>query len=169
MAEVTWFGSTGRRRLALVLAGAGIAAAGCGGEERLSRAKFEDRLAGIERREGARFERLAQRAASVEEDQPLRDDLRQAMTAVAEGHRRAADELVRLSPPEEAQAATDELVEALRKRAASFEEAARKQRITLRELEQDRSITEAGESVDRARERLRTQGFLRAQDDHSQP
>lgn len=169
MAKEPWIRWTGWRRLALALAGASIAAAGCGGEERLSRAEFKDRLGSIERRESARFERLAQRAARVEEDQPLPDDLKQAMTELAEGNRRAADELDRLNPPEDARAATDELIKALRERAEGFGQAARKQRTTLHELEQDGSITRAGEAIDRARERLRKQGFSPEESDHSQP
>lgn len=152
---------TGWRWLSLLLATAALGAvAGCGGDERLSRQEFGDRLQSIKQRESARFERLAQRAMRLEPNQPLPDDVKQAMRDVAGGNRRAADELDELNPPEDAENATRSLIEALRERAEGFEQATREERITLRELEEKGSITQAGEKIDRAFERLRQEGFL---------
>jgi hypothetical protein len=50
--------------------------------------------------------------------------------------------------------------------ASGFEQAARKHRTTLRELERGRSTTEAGERIDRAFEQLREDGFLTISPDH---
>jgi hypothetical protein len=156
-----WIRSTGRRWLPLLLAAASLGAlAGCGGEERLSREEFGDRLQSIKQRESARFERLAQRVMRLEPNQPLPDDVKQAMRDVAGGNRRAAGELDELKPPEDAEEETRSLIEALRERADGFEQAARKEQITLRELEEEPTITRAGERIDRAFERLGKEGFL---------
>lgn len=162
MTRETWIGAAGRRWLALVLAAASIGVlAACGGEERLSREEFSDRLQSIDRRESERFERLAEQAMRLKPDQPLTDEVKQGMREFAGGLRRAADELEALNPPEEAEEATETLIEALRERAAAFEQAAREERITLQQLEEEGSITKAGEKIDRALEQLRAMGFLR--------
>lgn len=162
MTGTAWIHSTGRRLLPLLLAAAGLGAlAGCGGEERLSRDEFVDRLQTIVQPESARFERLAQRAMRLKTNQALPDDVKQAMRDVAGGNRRAADELDELNPPEDVEDATESLIEALRERADAFARAAREDRITLRELDADRSITRAGEKIDRAFERLRKAGFAK--------
>lgn len=165
----TWIRSTGGLWLALLLAAAGLGPlAGCGGEQRLSREEFGDRLQSINQRESARFERLAQRAMRLKPDQALSGDLKQDMREVAGGNRRAAEELDELEPPEDAEEETERLVEALRERADGFEQAASQERMTLRGLEEERSITKAGEKIDGAFERLRKQGFLPEEDDHSE-
>jgi hypothetical protein len=66
-----------------------------------------------------------------------------------------------LNPPSGAEDETATLTDALRQRAESFEQAAREQRVTLRQLEQQRAGTKAGEKIDRAFEQLREHGFLR--------
>lgn len=155
-----WIRLTGRR-VPLVLAAAGLVAlAGCGDEERLSREEFKDRLQSIDRRESERFERLAQRVMRLKPDQLLPDDVKEGMRDVAAGNRRAADELDELNPPKDAEDATGGLIEALRERADAFAQAAREQRISLRQLEEEGSTTKAGEKIDRAFERLRREGFL---------
>lgn len=155
--------------LLLLLAVAGTAAvAGCGGEDRLSREEFENRLQSIDRRESERFGQLAQRVRRLKPDQTLPADVRQGMRDVAAGNRRAADELDELNPPEDAANATDALIEALRERARGFEQATRRKPITFRELEAEGSITKAGEKIDRAFERLRREGFLPEEKDHSE-
>lgn len=156
-----WTRSAGRLWLPLVLAAAGLGAvAGCGGEERLSREEFSDRLQSIKQRESARFERLAQQAMRLKPNELLPGDVKQAMRDVAGGNRRAADELDELNHPEGAEAEARALIAALRERAEGFERAAREQRITLRQLEEQGSITKAGEKIDRAFERFRREGFL---------
>ncbi len=147
--------------LALLLVGASLGGlAGCGGDERLSREEFADRVQSIDRRESARFARLAQQAMRLGPDEALTEEVRGGMREFAGALRVAADELEALNPPKEASEATDMLVAALRERAAGFEEAAGRERVTIRELERDGSITRAGDKVDRAFERLRTDGFL---------
>ena len=101
MTKETWIGAAGRRWLALVLAAASIGVlAACGGEERLSREEFSDRLQSIDRRESERFERLGEQAMRLKPDQPLTDEVKQGMKEFAGGLRRAADELEALNPPE---------------------------------------------------------------------
>jgi hypothetical protein len=152
----------GRRLIPIALAAAGLATvAGCGGEERLSRDAFANQLQSIDRQGSARYERLAQQATRLNPDQPLPDKVRRGMKQYARALTRAAGQLDQLNPPSGAAAETATLTEALRQRAETFEQAAREQRVTLRQLEHQRPITKAGEKIDRAFEQLRAQGFLR--------
>jgi hypothetical protein len=152
----------GRRLIPIALAAAGlVAVAGCGGDERLSRDGFADRLQTIDRQGSAPYERLAQQAARLKPDQPLTETVKRGMRQYAGALARAADQLDQLNPPSGAEDETATLTDALRQRAESFEQAAREQRVTLRQLEQQRAGTTAGEKIDRAFERLREQGFLR--------
>jgi hypothetical protein len=152
----------GRRLIPIALAAAGLATVvGCGGEERLSRDAFNDQLQSIDQQGSARYERLAQQATRLNPDQPLTDEIKHAMRQYARALARAADQLDQLNPPSGAEAETATLTEALRQRAETFEQAAREQRVTLRQLEHQRPTTNAGEKIDRAFEQLRAQGFLR--------
>lgn len=161
MTKETWIGMAGRWWLLIVLAAASLGGlAACGGEERLSREEFSDRVQSIDRRESERFGRLVEQATRLKPDQLLPNEVKQGMRGFAAGLRRAADELDELNPPEGAEEVTETLIEALRERADGFEQAAREERITLRQLEEQRSITKAGDKIDRAFEQLRTDGFL---------
>lgn len=161
MTKETWIGVAGRRWLLIVLAAASLGGlAACGGEERLAREEFSDRLQSIDRRESEQFGRLAKQATRLKPDRPLPDEVKQGMREFAAGLRRAADELDELNPPEGAEEVTETLIEALRERADGFEQAAREERITLRQLEEQGSITKAGDKIDRAFEQLRGEGFL---------
>jgi hypothetical protein len=154
--------SAGARRIPIALAVAGLAAvAGCGGEERLSRDAFNDQLQTIDRQGSARYERLAQQASRLKPDQPLTEEIKHGMRQYAGALARAAGQLDQLNPPSGAEDETATLIEALRQRAEGFQQAARRQRVTLRQLEQQRPSTNAGEAIDRAFEQLRAQGFLR--------
>ena len=160
-------GLAGRRWIPIVLAAAGLAAlAACGGDERLSRDAFGDRLQSIERWGSTRYEGLVRQALRLSPDQPLTAEVKRGMRQYAQGIARAADQLGELNPPEPAEKETTILIEALRQRASGFEQAARKHRTTLRELERERSTTQAGERIDRAFEQLREEGFLKISPDH---
>jgi hypothetical protein len=162
MTKDRWTRLAGRWWLPLVVAAAGVGAlTGCGGEERLSRDAFGDRLQSIGRRGSARYERLAEKAMRLKPDQALTDEVKQGMRRYAEALARAADRLDELNPPTDAEDETATLTEALRERAETFTQAASEQRVTLRQLEQQGSITNAGEKIDRAFEQLRQEGFLR--------
>jgi hypothetical protein len=160
-------GLLGRRWIPIVLAAAGLAAlAACGGDERLSREAFGDRLQSIERWGSTRYEGLARQAMRLRPDQPLTAEVKRGMRQYARGLARAADRLGELNPPEPAEKETANLIEALRQRASGFEQAARKPQTTLRELERERSTTRAGERIDLAFEQLREDGFLTISPDH---
>jgi hypothetical protein len=159
MSKQTWIW---RRPLAIALAAVGLAVlAACGDEERLSRHAFNDRLQTIDRQGSERYERLAELAQRLKPDQPLTREVKLAIGRYAAGLARFADRLEELNPPEAAEQDTATLVEALRERASAFQHAARQERTTLRALERQGSITEAGERIDRAFEQLREDGFLR--------
>ena len=162
MTKKTWIGAAGRRWLLIVLAAASLGGlAGCGGEERLSREEFSDRLQSIDRRASEQYGRLAEQATRLKPDRPIPNKVKQGMREYAAGLQRAADELDELNPPEGAEEATKTLIEALRERADGFGQAAREERITLRQLGEFRqeSITKSGDKIDRAFEQLRTEGF----------
>jgi hypothetical protein len=150
--------------LAIVLMAAGLGgAAGCGGEERLSREEFGERLQSIDQRGGERWGRLAQVAADLKPDQPLPADVMQPMTDLIEFQRQAAADLAELNPPEEAEEEVEMLIAALRDRTEAFERAIEAGRFTRRDSDQ---ITEAGDKIDEAFEQLRKEGFLPEADEH---
>jgi hypothetical protein len=152
--------------LAIVLMAAGLGgAAGCGGEERLSREEFGERLQSVDQRGGERWGRLAQVAADLEPDQALPADVKQPMTDLVEFQRQAAAELVELNPPEEAEEEVEMLIEALRDRTEVFEQALEAGRFTRRDSVQ---ITESGDRIDEAFEQLRKEGFLPEADEHEE-
>jgi hypothetical protein len=152
--------------LAIVLMAAGLGgAAGCGGEERLSREEFGERLQSIDQRGGERWGRLAQVAADLEPDQALPADVKQPMTDLVEFQRQAADELEGLNPPQEAEEEVEELIAALRDRTEIFERAIEAGRFTRRDSDQ---ITESGDKIDEAFEQLRKEGFLPEADEHEE-
>jgi len=71
---------TGIRVFAIVLAAASLGVvAGCGGDERLSREEFSERLQSIDQRGSERWGRVAQRANDLNPDQPISADLKQPM------------------------------------------------------------------------------------------
>jgi hypothetical protein len=152
--------------LALVLMAAGLGGgAGCGGEERLSREEFGERLQSIDQRGGERWGRLAQVAADLEPDQPLPADVKQPMRDLVEFQRQAAAELAELNPPEEAEEEVEMLIEALRERTVAFEQAIAAGRFTQRQSEQ---ITQSGDKIDEAFEQLRKEGFLPEADEQEE-
>jgi hypothetical protein len=152
--------------LGIVLAAASLGVvAGCGGEERLARAEFSDRLESIGQRGGERWGRVAQQAKDLKPDQPLPAAVKQPMRELIEFQRQAVDELEELKPPADAQEAVDMLIEALRERTETFEQVIAAGHFT--QLESDQ-ITESGEKIDEAFEQLRDEGFLPKMDEHGE-
>jgi hypothetical protein len=152
--------------LAIVLLAASLGVvAGCGGEERLSREEFSERLQSIDQRGGERWGRLAQRAADLKPDQPIPADVEQPMRELVEFQRQAAAELAGLNPPDEAQEEVEKLIAALRGRTEIFERAIEAGRFTRRDSDQ---ITESGDKIDEAFEQLRKEGFLPEADEHEE-
>jgi hypothetical protein len=149
-----------RRGLAIALAAVGLTAlAACGGEERLSREAFDDRLESIGRQGSERYARLEELARSLKPDQPLTQEVKLAMRRYAAKLSRLADRLEELTPPVAAEQATATLVDAMRERAWAFEQAAQQDRTTISALARQGSVTKAGDRIDRAFEQLRKEGF----------
>jgi hypothetical protein len=152
--------------LGLVLVAVSLGgAAGCGGEERLSREEFGEHLQSIDQQGGDRWGRVAQAAADLKPGQPLPADVMQPIRELVEFQRQAAAELAELNPPEEAEEEVQMLIEALRERTVSFEQALEAGHFTR--LDSDR-ITESGDKIDEAFEQLRKEGFLPEADEHEE-
>ncbi len=152
--------------LATVVAAAmlgGVAA--CGGEERLSRDEFTDRLERIGDRGGELWGRLARRAEALEPGEPLPADVEQALTELVEFQEQAAAELDSLSPPEDGEEPAEMLIEALRERTETFEQAIEVGYFTPQNSDR---VTQSGEKIDRAFEQLRDDGFLPIADEHEE-
>lgn len=151
--------------LATVLAAAGLGTmAGCGGDERVSREEFRDRLESISQEGGERWERLARRAERLQPGQALPTGVEQALLELNEFQRRTADELAGLEPPEGTEAEVEKLIKALRMRTRAFEQAVDAGRFTERQFVR---ITRAGELIDDAVDQLREEGYLPETDDHA--
>lgn len=141
----------------------GVAA--CGGEERLSREEFTDRLERIGDRGGELWGRLAQRAEGLEPDEPLPADVKQALTELVEFQEEAAAELDGLNPPEDGEEPAEMLIEALVERTETFEQAIEVGHFTPQNSDR---VTQSGEKIDRAFEQLRDEGFLPIADEHTE-
>jgi len=154
-----------KRLFALVImlaAGLGVVA-GCGGEKRLARENFSDRLQSIDRRGSERWGQLAQRAADLKPGQPVPADVEQRLKELVEFQRQAVSELERLSAPEDAGEAVEMLIDALRERTATFEQAIDAGSFSPRMFGQ---ITQSGEKINEAFKRLRNDGFLPQEEAH---
>lgn len=152
--------------LAIALAAASLGAvAGCGGEERLSREEFSDRLQTIDRRGGELWGRLAQRAQDLKPNEPLPADVKQALTELVEFQEQAVEELEGLNPLEDAEEPVETLIEALRERTEIFEPVIEAGRFTRQNFAQ---VTQSGEKIDQAFAQLREEGFLPTADEHEE-
>jgi hypothetical protein len=152
--------------LASVLVAASLGGAtGCGGEERLSREEFSERLQSIGQRGSERWGRVAAGAADLRPDQSFPADVKQPMRELVEFQQQAVTELAELNPPQEAEEEVEMLIEALRERTEAFEQAIEAGRFTRRDFEQ---ITESGDKIDEAFEQLRAERFLPEADEHEE-
>lgn len=142
----------------LAIAAIGAVGGGCGGDDRLSREEFSQRLQSIIEKPSSAFGRVAQHGADLKPADVLPDELKRELSVFVETMREATDELEVLSPPEDAEEPTDELIAAIQERADALDEAAREENITLREFAP--TLTGTGEKVDRALEALRRAGYL---------
>jgi hypothetical protein len=139
--------------------------AGCGGEERLSHEEFGDRVQSIAEQGGELWGRLAERAQSLQTDERLPGDIVQALEELVEFQEQTVTELETLTPPEAAEEPVEMLTEALRTRTETFKQVIEAGHFS--EQDSDR-VTQAGEEIDEAFERLRAGGFLPADDDHQE-
>jgi hypothetical protein len=135
----------------------GVAA--CGGEERLSRDEFSDRLQSIDERGGELWGRLAQRAEDLKPGEPLPADVKQALRELVDFQNQAAAELEGLNPPEDAAEPVEMLIAALRERTATFEDVIDAGHFTEEDFGR---VTQSGEKIDQALAQLREEGFLAA-------
>ena len=150
--------------LALVLVAAGLGAVtGCGGEARLSREEFGDRLQTIDERGGELWGRLAEGAQDLEPGELLSADIKQTLAELVQFQTQAAAELEGMTPPEEAEAALEMLTAALRGRTETFEQVIQAGRFTEKDFER---VTRAGGAIDQAFRQLRAEGFLTMADEH---
>ena len=161
----------GRRTWWVAAAIAVAALAACGGAKGDDDGEegFKERLASIVETASSRYGELGERAASVNPNAPLADDFKAQMRAVAGGDRRAADQIEALTPRQaSAELLIQQLAAALRARAGAFERAAGATTITLQQLEEEGSITEAGEQIDRVLQQLREAGFVADEQPHNE-
>jgi hypothetical protein len=152
--------------LATVVAAAmlgGVAA--CGGEERLSREEFGDRVQSIGERGGERWGRLAERAQDLNPGEPLPADVKQALAELVTFQQQAAAELEGLNPPEDAEEPVEMLIEALRERTETFEQVIEAGRFSRQDSDQ---VTQSGEKIDQTFAQFREEGFLPAADEHEE-
>jgi hypothetical protein len=160
-----------RRRSSWVAAAIAVAAlAACSGAKGDNHQEegFEERLASIVEATSSRYGELGERAGGLNPNAPLADDFKAQMRAVAVGDRRAADEIEALTPPEAAAELVQQLETALRARAGSLEQAAGPTTITLQRLEEEGSITEAGEQINRVLQQIRDAGFFPEEQPHDE-
>jgi hypothetical protein len=129
---------------------------------------FEERIASIVEATSSRYGELGERAGGLNPNAPLADDFKAQMRPVAVGDRRAADEIEALTPPRTAAELVQQLETALRARAGAFAQAAGATTVTLQRLEEEGSITEAGEQINRVLQQLRDAELLPEEQPHDE-
>jgi hypothetical protein len=139
--------------------------AGCGGEDRLSREEFSDRIQSIDERGGELWGRLAEGAQDLEPGELLPAGIKTALAQLVEFQKQAAAELEGMNPPDEAAAPLEMLTAALRERTETFEQVIEAGHFTEQDFER---VTQAGGAIDRAFEQLRSEGFLTTADEHEE-
>lgn len=161
----------GRRSVWAAGAIAVAALSACGGNngDNDGEAAFSAQLASVLETASSRYGELAERAGSVNPNQPLADEFKAQLRSTADGDRRTADEIEALTPPPAVSSVLQELAGALRARAAAFERAAGTATTTMQHLEEEGSITDAGERIDRVLRQLRRQGLLPDDQSHDEP
>jgi hypothetical protein len=162
----------GPRRWWAAAAIAVAALAACGGAKGDDDGEegFKERLTSIVEAASSRYGDLGERASIVNPNAPLADDFKAQMRSVAGSDRRAADQIKALTPRQAgAELLIQQLGAALQARASAFERAAGATTITLQQLEEEGSITDAGEQIDRVLQQLREAGFLADEQPHNEP
>lgn len=146
---------------------AALAACGSGnGETGSGSADFNARLQAILQDARANYVELAERASKVDPNKPLPDDFKARMRSQAASDRRAADAIQSLAAPQPAQESLRTLVTSLRARADAFEKAASQAVVTMQQLEEEGTLTAAGDRIDGALRALRDAGYLPKEEAH---
>lgn len=155
----------GRKRLpalalSALLAALAVAVAGCGGGARLSKAEYEAEVAAIGRDLEARFGDLGSRLGASD-----LSSLAALLARLGEALDTAAGRLSQLKPPEEVQAAQDQLVQAARdladrarEVADTLQEAPLSELVSLQD-ELDLTRSDAFRRLEQALDELKAKGY----------
>jgi hypothetical protein len=113
---------------------AAVVVAGCGGEDRLTKAETASELNGAVGTLNAEFQAIFEELGRKPEDARVPAALRERLAGAAEVERRGAEQLATLEPVEGADAAVDEFIEAARAQAEALAEAASQSNLTVAEM-----------------------------------
>jgi hypothetical protein len=123
----------------LVVSGLALVA-GCdiGGDDRLSKEEFKTEATEIDKRVSDKFDQVF---TGINErdfgtNKPVKEETKTALSEAAQTEQDAVDELADLKPPEEGEAAVDELVKVAGAQADRLAAAAENPELTFKELEE---------------------------------
>jgi hypothetical protein len=117
-----------------IVVAAAVVVAGCGGEDRLTKAETASELNGAVGTLNAEFQAIFEQLGQSRETARVPAPLRERLAGAAETERRGAEELATLEPVEGSDAAVDEFVRAARTQAAELEKAASDADLTVAEM-----------------------------------
>ena len=117
-----------------VAAAAATLAAGCGGEDRLSKAQTASELNGAVQAVNAGFQLAFEQLGPSGEGERVPQRVRHRLKTAATVERRAADEIDAIEPVEGAEPAIDDFVQAARTQADRLEAAAARSELTVAEM-----------------------------------
>lgn len=109
-------------------------AAGCGGDDRLTNEELAKRLNQTVDRISGEFAQVFQRVGRRGENEQVPAPAKQALERAADVERRSVDEIAELEPPEDAEEATNRLIDAARAQADQLDRLAREEELTVKEL-----------------------------------
>jgi hypothetical protein len=113
---------------------AAVVVAGCGGEDRLTKAETASELNRAVETLNAEFQAIFQELGPSGENARVPAALRERLAGAAETERRGAQELEEIEPVEGSDAAVDEFIQAARAQADALEEAAARSNLTVAEM-----------------------------------
>jgi hypothetical protein len=108
--------------------------AGCGGEDRLTRAETADRLNGGVQEVNAEFQRAFQQLGRSREDARVPGPVRERLRSAAAVERRLVEDFEALEPVEGSEAAVDAFIRAARIQADRLDAAAARPGLTVAEM-----------------------------------
>ena len=145
MNGVTSRAVTGLAALALI--------AGCGGDERLSKAETTERVSGAVQSVNGEFQRVFELLGRRGERDRVPATVRKQLSSASEVERREADELAAIEPAAESERAVENFVAAARSQADALASAATRPNLTVAEMAdavEDAEVREALIELERA-------------------
>lgn len=128
------FTDPSKPQLLAALVAAVALAAGCGGDERLSKDETARKASAAVQTVNAEFQRVFEMLGRREESEAVPTAVRTLLTKAATIERREADKLAAIEPPSDSERAIDDFIRAARSQAAALRSSAARADLTVAEM-----------------------------------